>query len=206
MDGQSETNLRRMRDITANFFFWQGLRWVPLGAALLLVTWSTLPGFPLASPWRDAIPWITLICGLGASSLIGAYYARAYGHVRGLSSMHARRNAIKWGLVYPAMALALVVDGLLKPYVMVSGLVFAAGIEAYRRSTGGGRRHYVLASLGFAAATFAPSVGLVQPGREVLALLSGGLGTVYMIGGIFDHLELRRMFRAREQDEHVAAV
>ena len=62
------------------------------------------------------------------------------------------------------MALALIVDGMLKPNVMVTGLVFAVGIEAYRRSTGGGRTHYVLASLCFAAATFAPSIGLVHRG------------------------------------------
>jgi hypothetical protein len=202
----SEGDLRRMRDVTANFFFWQGLRWVPLGAALLIFTWSTLPGFPLAAPWRDAMPWIVLIGGLGLSSVIGAYYARVYGSVSALPGMHARRNAIKWGLVYPAMALALIVDGLLKPHVMVSGLVFAAGIEAYRRSTGGGRRHYALASLCFAAATFAPAIGIVQPGREVLAFMIGGLGVVYMIGGVLDHFELRRILRAREQDEHVETV
>ena len=50
----------RTREVTANFFFWQGLRWVPLGAALLLVTWSSLPAFPLPAPWREA-----LACVLG---------------------------------------------------------------------------------------------------------------------------------------------
>ena len=64
---QSDADLRRMREVTANFFFWQGLRWVPLGAALLLVTWSMLPAFPLPAPWRDAMPWVALAGGLAAS-------------------------------------------------------------------------------------------------------------------------------------------
>jgi hypothetical protein len=205
MNVRSDLDLRRIRDVTANFFFWQGLRWVPLGAALLLFTWSTLPSFPLAAPWRDVVPWIALACGLGASSLIGAYYTRAYGHVRVLPGMHQRRNTIKWAIVYPAMMVALIIDGLTKPQIMVSGLVFALGIEAYRRSTGGGRKHYLLASIIFALATFAPMLGLVQPGRDVLAFVFGALGCVYMIGGVLDHLELRRMLRGGTHD-HVEAV
>ena len=206
MATQSDADLRRMREVTANFFFWQGLRWVPLGAALLLVTWSMLPSFPLPAPWRDAMPWLALAGGLAASWGIGTYYARTYGAVRALPGLHTRRTALKWGVVYPAMAVALLVDALLTPHVLVSGLVFAAGIEAYRRSTGGGRQHYLLASLLFAAATFAPALGLVQPGREALTFLIGGLGLVYLIGGMLDHRALRQLLRARAEDEHVDPV
>jgi hypothetical protein len=201
-----DPELQRIRDVTANFFFWQGLRWVPIGAALLLFTWSTMPSFPLSAPWRDAMPWITLALGLGASWLCGKYYARTYGQVRTLPGLHARRDAIKWGIVYPAMGLALIIDDLVKPPIAVSGLVFALGIEAYRRSTGGGRRHYLLASAMFAVATVAPTLGLVQPGRDVLAFVLGGLGSVYLIGGVLDHLELRRMLQAKDQHDHVGTV
>src|SRR5688500_13717199 len=107
----SDPQLRRIRDVTANFFFWQGLRWVPLGAALLLFTWRTLPSFPLSAFWRDAMPWLALGGGFAASALAGSYYARRYGQVHALPGLHARRTALKWGLVYPAMALALIVDG-----------------------------------------------------------------------------------------------
>jgi len=206
MQTHSDADLRRIHDVTANFFFWQGLRWVPPGAALVVFAWSNLPSFPLPTVWRDAIPWIALTAGLAASWLIGAYYAHSYGHVRSLPGMYARRDALKWGVVYPAMALALIVDGLLKPPIIVSGLVFAAGMEAYRRSTGGGRRHYILASVLFAAAAFAPILGIVQPGQDVLTLVIGSLGGVYMIGGVLDHLELRRIFHANGQHDHVETV
>ena len=202
----SDPDLRRIHAVTANFFFWQGLRWVPLGAALVVFAWSSLPSFPLPAAWRDTTPWITLTFSLAASWLIGAYYAHIYGHVRSLPGMHARRNALKWSVVYPAMALALIVDGVMKPPIMVSGLVFAAGIEAYRRSTGGGRLHYVVASVLFAVATFAPILGVVQPGKDVLTFVLGSLGGVYMIGGVFDHFELRRLLHAKGSHDHVETV
>lgn len=201
MVAHADPQLRRLHALTANFFFWQGLRWVPLGAALLLYTWSTLPSFPLAPFWRDAMPWLSLLGGLTASLAIGAYYDRAYGTVRALTGLHARRDALKWGVVYPAMLLAMLIDGLFTPPLIISGAVFALAIEAYRRSTGGGRRHYVGASLLCAGATFAPMLGLVQPGREALTLVLGGLGGIYLVGGVLDHLELRRLLQVREQDD-----
>lgn len=36
----SDASLQRIHDFTANFFFWQGLRWVPLGAALLILSFQ----------------------------------------------------------------------------------------------------------------------------------------------------------------------
>ena len=33
---QAAADLDRVRAVTANFFFWQGLRWVPLGSILIL--------------------------------------------------------------------------------------------------------------------------------------------------------------------------
>jgi hypothetical protein len=206
MAARPNPDLRRLHAITANYFFWQGLRWVPPGAALILLVWSTMPSFPLPASWRDATPWLALTVGLAASWLIGKYYTHTYGYVRGLPGMHARRNAIKWSIVYPMIALALMVDGLLKPPIMVSALMFAVSIEAYRRSTGGGRRHYVLASVLFAIATFAPALGFVQPGHDVLVFVLGSLGGVYMIGGVFDHLELRRLLQARGDYERVETV
>src|SRR5262245_34959736 len=122
-------DLRRMYAITANYFFWQGLRWVPPGAALLLFAWSSMPSFPLPASWRDATPWLALTFGFVASWLIGKYYAHSYGYVHSLPGMHARRNALKWSVAYPVIALALLVDGLLKPPIIVFGLVFAVSIE-----------------------------------------------------------------------------
>jgi hypothetical protein len=35
MPGVTPKDLERIQAVTANYFFWQGLRWVPMGAALL---------------------------------------------------------------------------------------------------------------------------------------------------------------------------
>ena len=206
MTVQPNSDLRRIHAITANYFFWQGLRWVPPGAALLVFAWSSMPSFPLATPWRDAMPWLVLAFGLTASWLIGKYYARTYGDVRGLPGMHARRNTLKWSVFYPMIGLALVIDGLLKLPVIVSALAFAISIEAYRRSTGGGRTHYVLASVFFGIVTFGPVLGFLQPGNEALTFVIGSLGAIYMIGGVLDHFELRRVFQAGEENKHVETV
>jgi hypothetical protein len=40
------------------------------------------------------------------------------------------------------MVAAMIFDAKLDTPIFLSGIVFGAAIEAYRRSTGGGRRHY----------------------------------------------------------------
>ena len=77
--------------------------------------------------------------------------------------------------------------------MLLSGVAFALAIEAYRRSTGGGRGHYVVASVVFAALTLLPVVGLTARGAESLNVLFTFLGATYVIGGVLDHLELRRL-------------
>ena len=186
--------LDRINAVTANFFFWQGLRWVPLGAALLVIAWSVAPGSLVPEAWETPLLIVSMTVALAASTMIGRWYARSFGRVRGIPGQHARRTRTKWLVVYPALVIALVIDGIWKPPVLVSGITFAAAIEAYRRSTGGGRLHYVIASIVFAVLTFAPTLGLATPGKSALDLLVGMLGAIYVIGGLLDHRELTRMF------------
>ena len=98
------------------------------------------------------------------------------------------------------------IDGLLKLPIVVSGLAFAVSIEAYRRSTGGGRIHYMLASIFFAVVTSMPALGFLKPGNEAVTFVIGSLGAVYMIGGVLDHLELRQTLQAMEESDHVETV
>jgi len=194
MSAAQTAALDRINAVTANFFFWQGLRWVPLGIALLVVTWSYSAGSPLPRSWESPLLIATFAATLAASGMIGRWYARSFGRVRGIPGQHARRTRTKWLVVYPALLVALLVDGIAKPPVLCSGIAFAAAIEAYRRSTGGGRAHYVIASIAFAALTFAPTLGLTLPGPAALNLLIAVLGATYTIGGILDHRELTRLF------------
>jgi hypothetical protein len=194
MPSREPAALDRINAVTANFFFWQGLRWVPLGVALLVVSWSHGPSSPVPKSWESPLLIATMAVALAASAVIGRWYARSFGRVRGIPGQHARRTRTKWLVVYPALLVALLVDGIAKPSVLVSGITLAAAIEAYRRSTGGGRAHYIIASIAFAALTFAPTLGLTTPGAGAVNLLIGVLGATYTIGGLLDHRELTRVF------------
>ena len=194
MTSRETATLDRINAVTANFFFWQGLRWVPLGVALLVVAWTYGPSSPVPKSWESPLLIVAMIAALAVSAVIGRWYARSFGRVRGIPGQHARRTRTKWLVVYPALLVALLVDGVAKPSILVSGITFAAAIEAYRRSTGGGRAHYIIASVVFAALTFAPILGLATPGARAVNLLIGVLGATYTIGGLLDHRELKRVF------------
>ena len=186
-------SLERINAVTANFFFWQGLRWVPMGAALLIVAWSFGANTPVPETWQSPLLIGVMIAALGLSVVAGRWYDRSFGRVRGIPGQHARRTRTKWLVVYPAVLVALVLDGWLRMPVLFSGIAFAASIEAYRRSTGGGRRHYIFASAVFVIATFAPLLGIATRGAHAINLLMGLLGATYVVGGLLDHLELRRI-------------
>jgi len=196
MATSSGSAVRRIHDITANFFFWQGLRWVPVGIALLVVAWSFAPRIGGPEWLQDWLPAAALLAAVPASTAIGQWYAKAYGRVRAIPGMHTRRSRLKWFVVYPLLLATLVVDTHFKLTVLTSTLAFAAAIEAYRRSTGGGRRHYLVASLAFLASSVAPVLGLVTPGAEAVDMVVALLGATYVVGGVLDHLELRRALPA----------
>ena len=186
-------SLERIRAVTANYFFWQGLRWVPMGAALLVVAWTLGSHAPVPKAWQSPLLVAVMVAALALSAAVGRWYDRSFGKVRGIPGAHARRTRTKWLVVYPLLLGALTLDGTMRPPLLLSGLAFAVAIEAYRRSTGGGRRHYVVASAAFFLLSFATVAGLVAPGIDALNLLFGTLGATYMIGGVLDHLELRRV-------------
>jgi hypothetical protein len=206
MPAPSDRDLRMVRDVTANFFFWQGLRWVPLGVALIVLALASTVGA------RDAAwaPWVmrgTLALALWLSTTVaGRYYRRTFGAVRALPGLHTRRTAIKWLVVYPAMVGAMILDGTLELPVFLSGFAFAAGIVAYRHSTGGGRAHYLAAAGALAVIALLPLTGLVPTGRALFSPFIGLLGAIYVVGGVLDHHELVRILRPVARQEHGGAV
>ena len=185
--------LEQVRAVTANFFFWQGLRWVPMGLALLVVTWILGAHTSTPKSWQTPLLIAVMIAALAASAAAGRWYDRAYGRVRGIPGAHAKRTRTKWLVVYPLLFGALVIDATMRLPVLTSGIAFAASIEAYRRSTGGGRRHYIVASAVFFVLSFAIVAGFATAGIDALNLLFLVLGATYVIGGILDHFELRRV-------------
>jgi hypothetical protein len=194
-----DRDLLRIRRVTANYFFWQGLRWVPLGLPLLLLGVADLTGRPLPGAWGDLGLPAAVALAAAVSWALGGYYRRTFGRVQDDPGAHALRDLLKWCVVYPAMFASLVVDVAYSPAAYLTGPVWGAGILAYWWSTGRGRPHYPVAALAMASLSLVQAGGLVAPGRPMFGLFATLLGTIYIVGGLLDHLELRRVLRpARE--------
>jgi len=178
--------------VTANLWFWQGLRWAPVGpmaagAAMLATAASDVVIIWIAYAAVLALAWWLHLIADG-------YYTHRYGMVRLAPGQHRRRDRIKWSAVYPLMIASIVVDLLVKPGVFVTGPVWALAILLYRRSTGGGRRHYFAAAAALAALAPLPALGLVDAGAPALVVWLAVTGVLYPACGVLDHLELARRF------------
>ena len=199
--------LREIHDVTDNFFFWQGLRLIPMGAALLGSAALLSPEVPIPAGLREWIALLLLAVALWLSTaVLGQYYSSHFGRVRGDPSRHVTRTMVKWLIAYPGIIVAMLVDARIGPGVVVSGLVFASAIEAYRQSTGGGRGHYIVAAIGLVAFSVLPVFGVVQAGKHALTPLIGIIGLIYMVGGVLDHRELVRVLSPMQGESRVASL
>jgi hypothetical protein len=189
----AEPELSALRQVTANFTSWQGLRWVPVGLALLVVAWAGTPRFPLGERWRGWTWSTAMLAGLALSELAGRYYDNAYGRVRPLRGFYERPDARRWYVIFPILGAGLLLDLTLAPPVTLSGPVLGVAVEGFRRSTGGGRRHYLLGSAALIALGPLPLLGVLRPGSAALHAATVVLGGVFIAGGLLDHLALRHL-------------
>ena len=173
--------------VTANYFFWQGLRWVPLGLALLIVSVVPFPG--------DRLLVTLLLVGsaLFLSTALGRYYSRRFGRIRRYPSRYENRERWKWFVVYPLMFLSLLWDARFPSLFFVSGPIWGAAIVAYWWSTGRGRLHYVPIAVVVCLSGFLPATGFVSPGKAMFDVFFGIIGATYVVGGILDHFALVRV-------------
>jgi hypothetical protein len=195
-----EARSERIRAVTANYFFWQGLRWVPGGLIMVLAGLLWSDWWPFTGWIEDALLIGVLLAALGLSAGIGRYYRRAFGHVSPFPGQQARRNIVKWLVFYPAMVASLLIDGLTRVPFFLSGSVWGAAIVAYWWSTGRGRHHYLVAGAVVVGLTFVPPAGVVATGTGMLSLFFVVLGVIYVVGGVLDHLELRHFLPPAPSD------
>jgi hypothetical protein len=181
----------RIRAITANYFYWQGLRSVPFGVAGLLWATTWTKWWPAAIPAEIAIA-ASVVLALAAFRLIGSYYDRTFGRVVDSAGAHRTRSTVLWWVAYPLLGGSLLVDWFLGPPVFVSGIVWAAAILGFWWSTGRGRLHYPILAPMTLGLTFFPALGLAHQGREMFVVFFAWLGIVYIVAGLLDHRELAR--------------
>ena len=198
--------VERIRRVTSNYFFWQGLRWVPLGLIMMALGLRRTSWSPIGAAWED----VFLLCLIGLvtamSPLIGRYYRRSFGDVRDDPDAHQRRDIMKWSLVYPLMILSLVIDMKFKPALFITGPVWCGGILAYWVSTGRGRPHYLIASMTMLGLSALQWFGFVEPGKQMFSAFGLVLGAIYIIGGLLDHRELCRILRPVNRSQDEAAI
>jgi hypothetical protein len=90
------------------------------------------------------------------------------------------------------MLISMLIDMRSSLPLLLSGVVWGIAIEAYRRSTGGGRRHYIAAATSVVVFGVLPLSGLVPSGEDGVSALIALVGLIYIVGGILDHRALVR--------------
>lgn len=124
---------KQIRFVTTNYFNLQGLRAIPLGLCLLLVSlWANAVEYPV----KNFLVPITSVVGSGLFLfVIDRYYLRTFGRVQ--RTLDSRRLEWMISVVGGILALgAFWLDTTTKLPISLLGLVFAAGLLAdYLRMT-----------------------------------------------------------------------
>jgi hypothetical protein len=180
----------RLRAVTDNLFFWQGLRFVALGPVMILVAFVAANP-RIGEPAGTALMALALAAATAASVYFGRRYA-VLGEVVGVPGAHRRRSRLKWLLAYPLMFGAMAVDLAYPQPILLTGIIWAGALLAFRRSTGGGRDHYLVLAAALAAFTAAPLL-TGRGGVEAIGLLMLVIGTGHAACTWLDDREMRRI-------------
>jgi len=188
-------DLKRIRFVTANYSYLQGLKWVPYGLWLLLVVaLLQIPGWVRWMPWAFAVVTGAAVLAI---LVIQRYYNRAFGRARP-SLAH---RLWEWGFAAVGGAVALAafwLDMTQKLPVNLVGLTCAAAILCdYARLNWYARgwfRNYALGMvLLVAAVSFLPALGV--PAWRALLVVFTAMGVVLVVLGVLDHLLLRQAMK-----------
>ncbi|RPI88007.1 MAG: hypothetical protein EHM41_02895 [Chloroflexi bacterium] len=168
-------NVKNIRFVATNFYNLQGLRAVPLGFLLLLVSlWANT----LHGPARNfLVPTLGLASALVVLFVIDRYYSHTFGRVE--RTPESRRFEWLFSVVGGILALgAFLLDVSYKLPVSMLGLVFSAGLLAdYIRITWLVKGHFLL---------YYPLGAILMAGVSVLPAL--GVSNWWYVFGIANQL------------------
>ena len=193
-------DLKRIEQITRNYEALQGLKILPLGLYFLILALGWLGE---QGDCTFTLP--ALIGALILYGLIGKYYQRRFGQVKPL-----QRNLGKEILVlivaFVVFWLASYFDYSLNLSINLVGLTIAAGlILVFSQPSQRFRIHYLVMGVLVALISLLPLMGIsrggeiIQPPGPVFNLL---VGLVIIVGGIFDHYLLGRLFNTPAEARH----
>lgn len=176
-----------VRRVTENYFFWQGLRWVPFGI-LFLIFGAAMMTDGDNDVLLDVLLLVAVTAALLVNTWLDRYYARTFGRVTDRARAHRRRTVLKWALVYPALVAAVAIDLTVAPPLLVSGPMWAGAMVAYWVSTGRGRPHVLVAAAATLFTVLIPLTG-ASPDHN-FGIFFVVVGMVYVVVGLLDHREL----------------
>ena len=184
----------RVRAVTDNFFFWQGRRFIGLGPVLIVSGFVT--NARVDERLANGLLFGAMVLALAVSAGVGRRYRAEFGNVRPIPGAHALRSRIKWLLVYPAMLASLAFDLLYRAQLpfLLSGFVWAVGLVLYRKSTGGGRVHYLVLAACLAGLGLAPLATGIDS-RALVSVMMLVLGAGYTAAVLLDDDEMRDVLR-----------
>jgi hypothetical protein len=199
MDASSLTEIQKTRFLAMNFAHLQGLRVIPYGLLLFLVSfWANAQ----RGPARNFLPPVLmgLLC-IGLYMLIDRYYRRTFGQV--VPSAQSRRADRALAIIGGAAALAaFLLDVRLSLPVSLVGLVFAIAILGeYIRFARYAQRGYTLITPLFvlltALVSVLPALGLhgwwqqIGVKAEMLGVCMAA-SAILVFAGLFSHLNFTR--------------
>lgn len=204
-------DLERVRYVTANYERLQGLKVVPSGVVLLLLSALTLLRFDLpgmAPEEEGALFGVLFFLGgifgiLVATVLgwiVGGWYERRYGKVR--RSPPGRRAVALLVVGTVAFWAAYTLDATLRPPVYLPCLVIGATGTVFWWPERRFRAHYLLAATAFVVVGLLPLFGVLPRGfasEPDLLLALAGLSAVAV--GVLDHLLLTKTMKALPEEE-----
>jgi len=201
-------NLALIRYVTQNYNSLQGLRMVPFGLFYLA---SAAGWLGKQGDCTFSIPALVLAILLYFG--LGAYYRQRFGRVHhapvNLGPIRLAVESPVWFVVGLGAFLVFwaisALDYFLRPPVSLLGLSLAAGLAAvWLLPTFRPRVHYLVMAILVTGISLLPLAGF-SSGNEILAPVEGTLlyivlGSIFVVGGLMDHLILVRVLKPLPED------
>ncbi|MCK4741647.1 MAG: hypothetical protein KAS80_05140 [Anaerolineales bacterium] len=185
-------NIERVWFVTSNYSSLQGLKILPLGVWLYLEAAGNFSWIPLYTHNRPISSLLLLCIACGGWLIVSHWYNRVFGYVG-----PTKQGVLKftWTSImvvvvsFPWLLISGVIDGALKPPVSALGLT-ASFLLALWWAVGRLPKHYAIAAALIAIVSILPLFGIVSKDQYFSGLISLVFGTILIMVGILDHLQL----------------